>query len=72
MNQKKTEIEIPKRFRVFRDDRTGYMSMAIPFAFPDGHNAIMTITQLSKDKFVPEDLIDSISINYKENEIQKR
>lgn len=61
-------INFGEHIKVFQDKKTKVWSAGIPIEFPDGQNGVITITRLSKFEWKPSLDIDSITINYKDDD----
>lgn len=63
--EKSVEIFVPADVRVIMEKRRKIPSIAFPFRFLDGDQAIITITYLEPRAWKPTDYIESILIKLK-------
>jgi len=61
---KKQEISIKDTTKVFIDGKTEARSIALPFRLPDMSSAVIIVTRLKKEDWLPGKEIKSITINY--------
>lgn len=66
-----TTIKIPADIKVFEDKKTGVKTMAVQFVFPDYANGVLSLTRLSRFPWVPGQVIDSVTINFKDKDEDK-
>lgn len=59
------EITIPEKVNVFEDKRSKAKSIAFPFRFLNGDQAVVTITKLKPTKWEVYKEIETIKINFK-------
>lgn len=62
---KKQEISIKDTTKVFIDGKTEARSIALPFRLPDASSAVLIVTRLKKEDWLPGKEIDKIVIHYK-------
>ncbi len=56
---------IPKGVPITTDKKTGSKFMQIPFNYPNGNKGVLAVIHISKDKWKPDEVIESITIKYK-------
>ncbi len=60
----KKQLKVKSDIKVFDDKKTNAKTIALPFRLPDGTSAVLMVTRLKSDAWVPE--ITSVTINYED------
>lgn len=70
MSQKQIDssIKLAGNHKVFEDKKTRVKTVAVKFIFPDYTAGIVSITKLTHFPWTPEREIESITINYKNDD----